>query len=372
MLPGRRPLWALAYTVGASLAIASCATSQAPAAASPTPPSPATASPTMTPSPAPPDGGAPAATPSPEGPNRLRETPVEPGSPRGQPGNYSAQFQSGGRLRTYLLHVPPAVNEGRPLPLVVALHGGGGTGRQTDGLMLLTPVADREGFLVVFPDGVGRIWNDGRTDVRSRATNEMVDDVGFLTAVVDEVAKVVRVDPRRTYATGISNGAMMAGRLACEAADRFAAVGLVAGTGPANLEQWCAPRRPVPIIDFHGTDDPLVPYGGGPIRGLLPGLTRGAVIGVDGLKALWLRNNRSSPTPDEARLPASPGFGITRQAYRSADGADVVFYRIEGGGHTRPGGRQYLPESLVGRTNRDINASEIIWKFFAAHPMPSG
>jgi polyhydroxybutyrate depolymerase len=289
-------------------------------------------------------------------------------------GNYRWSLMHDGRERRYIVHVPEGLEAGRPVPLVLALHGGGGSGDRTDDLMKLTPVADRERFLVAFPDGIGKNWNDGRDDSVSEAHEQHIDDVGFLRALIDELASKLPVDPQRVYATGVSNGAMMSGRLACELSDRIAAVGLVVGTGPVGLSDTCQPSRPVPIIAFHGTRDPFVPYNGGTIPALLPWKDRGRVIGAPELKSIWLRLNGCSPVATFTELPdidPSDGTQIVREAYGSCRaGADVVFHRVEGGGHTWPGGRQYLPERWVGKTNRDISASEVIWRFFSEHPLP--
>jgi len=288
-------------------------------------------------------------------------------------GNYSAHLSFGGRNRHYIVHVPPGVQAGAKVPVVFALHGGGGSASTTDDLMKLTPVSDKEGFIVVFPDGVGHGWNDGRPDAGTDAVDNKVDDVGFLRALVDEVSRVLPVDRQRVYATGISNGAMMSGWLACNAADVFAAVALVAGTGPAALGSLCRPSRPVSVLAFNGTEDPLVKYNGGTVPNLLPWRNNGRTIAVAGLRGFWVANDRCQGQPTTQQLPdldTGDGSRVTVETWdRCAAGSSITFYRIDGGGHTWPGGRQYLPERLVGHTNRDLNASEVIWRFFAEHTL---
>src|SRR3990172_834937 len=175
---------------------------------------------------------------------RLSKTEVTPGPVSPQAGTYLATIDHGGRVRRYLLHVPPAAKDLQPLPLVVLLHGGGGPGDRIDDLTGMIAIADREGFLVALPDGVDKNWNDGRDDVRSTAHRENVDDVGFIRAMIDDVAAKTPVEARRVYAAGISNGAMMSSRLACEASDLIAAVGLVVGTAPEGFEETCRPLLP--------------------------------------------------------------------------------------------------------------------------------
>ena len=306
--------------------------------------------------------------------HRLERTQARRQEPAPAAGNYRWTLEHDGRERTYIVHVPGGFEPGKAAPLVLALHGGGGSGDRTDDLMKLTPVADREHFVVAFPDGIGHNWNDGRKDGGSEAHEKDIDDVGFLRGLIDELSSKLPIDPKRVYAMGISNGAMMSGRLACDLSDRIAAVGLVAGSGPVGLGEMCKPVRPVPFLAFNGTKDRLVPYNGGTIPALLPWRDHGTVISVAELKSVWLNDNGCSPTPVVTELPDTDtrdDTRVIREAYGSCKaGADVVFYRVEGGGHTWPGGRQYLPERWVGKTNRDVSASDVIWRFFSEHPMP--
>ncbi len=299
---------------------------------------------------------------------------MTPGPVLSRQGTYSVSLQHDGRSRRYLLHVPPAGASDGPLPLVIALHGGGGDADRMDDLVKITPLADREGFLVAFPDAVDKNWNDGRAGVRSTAAKENIDDVGFVRSVVDDIASKLPIDRRRVYATGISNGAFMSNRLACEAADLVAAVGLVAGTAPDGFEATCRPSRPVPVIAFLSTRDPLVPYEGGEVTAILPFLKRGRVVSAHALRDFWVRRNgcsagaQRSETPD--RTTADNSTAVRESFGSCADGAEVILYRMEGAGHTWPGGKQYLSPWLIGTTNRDIGATALIWEFFAAHPMP--
>jgi polyhydroxybutyrate depolymerase len=304
---------------------------------------------------------------------RLEPAPITAGPVSVNTGTYEVEIESGGRRRTYLLHVPPGL-DGAPRALVIALHGGGGRAKQMDDLTHFTSIADREGFLLAFPDGVDKNWNDGRPDVGSKAQQENVDDVGFISALIDDVAAKLPLDPARVYATGISNGAIMSTRLACELAGRIAAVGLVVGTAPQGFESTCAPGRPVPVIAFLSRDDPLVPFEGGEVTGFFGLVKRGKVVGMRELQDFWLRNNGCPSPPTTEQLPdvtTSDNSTVTRDTARGcAGGGDVVFYILDGAGHTWPGGKQYLTPWLVGTTDRDIDASELIWQFFAAHPKP--
>jgi polyhydroxybutyrate depolymerase len=275
------------------------------------------------------------------------------------------ELRSGGVARTYRVHVPPAYDGSRPLPLLLAFHGGGGQGRSMPRLTGLSDRADRRGFLVVYPDGLGRAWNDGR---EGRTT----DDVRFVADLLDVLSASYKIDPKRVYATGISNGGLFSQRLACELSDRIAAIGSVAATMPEDLAPACRPSRAVPVVFFMGTDDPLVPYGGGEIRLFLR--SRGRVLSAADAVKLWIgRDGCPEAVHDSTWIDEAPGDGtrVHRESYGPCrDGSEVVLYSIEGGGHTWPGGVQYLPEMFVGKTSRDIDASSLLLDFFTAHPMP--
>jgi polyhydroxybutyrate depolymerase len=273
--------------------------------------------------------------------------------------------------RTYLLHVPSPRPPGT-LPLVIILHGGGGHGK---GMVRLTrgeldALADREGFLVAYPDGLHKRWNDGRGAEVSRTHRENTDDFGFLAALIDRLRTEEDADPARVYAAGISNGGMMACRLGCELAGSIAAIGIVAASMPKMLEATCAPARAVPVIFLCGTDDPLVPFGGGPVK--VGRQNRGEVLGARAAAAKWavLDGCPAAPSAPEALPDVDPqdGTRVSRETWGPGrDGAEVVLYTIEHGGHTWPGGRPYLPKFIVGRVSRDLDANAVLWAFFKRH-----
>lgn len=281
---------------------------------------------------------------------------------------------AGGLTRTYLVHLPASYEAGRASPLVLVFHGGGGRSAGVDRLTGLNALADREGFIVVYPEAVDRQWNDGR---RARAVSG-VDDLAFVETLLITLAQKYNIDRSRVYACGISNGGFFAEYLALKMPDRLAAVGAVAATVPADLRA-VGSGRPVPIVFFIGREDPLVPFKGGPIglkrKGPLSGLRkpqdRGEVIPASESIEYWIRNNRAASAPSVKLLPDSAprdGTRVTAELYAGGpSGADVLAYMISGGGHTWPGGRQYLPEAVIGRTSRDIDASALLWDFFRKH-----
>lgn len=262
---------------------------------------------------------------------------------------------SSGIEREYVLYVPKSYHRAKPAPLVITLHGAGVSPRQQMEMSEWNEVADREGFLVVYPSGTTgggpRVW-------RMRGADE-TRDVRFISDLIDEIQKSYSIDPRRIYANGLSNGGGMSFILSCRLPGRIAAVGLV---GAAQLAPWssCADEHAVPMIDFHGTADPMAPYDGGTswvVPSPLPSVPRWA--------ANWARRNHCASPPIDTPVN---GEVMRREYTHCTDDASVVLYTIRGGGHTWPGG-QPLPEWFAGRTSTSIDATREMWSFFKAHPL---
>jgi len=268
----------------------------------------------------------------------------------------------GGLTRTYQIHLPRARPQGA-LPLVVLLHGRMGTGEGMARLSGFDSVADRAGILVAYPDGYRRSWADGR--LGTPADRNGVDDVAFIQAMLADIADRYRVDRGRIYVAGMSNGGFMTERLACAMSDRLAAVGVVAATLSDSLSVRCAPARPISIMLINGTKDPLVPYEGGELSG-----DRGTALSVAKSVAFWAKSNRCpGKASDQLGTDfARDGTRIVQSSYSTcADGTEVVAVRVEEGGHTWPGGEQYLPPALIGKTTRNLSASSALWDFFSRH-----
>lgn len=267
------------------------------------------------------------------------------------------KIQSGGRTRTFDVHLPKTYDGKTAVPLVVSLHGRHGQGKDQAKLTGFDEVADRHGFIVVYPDGVGKSWN--ALHGTGEAEELGVDDVAFIGDLIDDLSKRYRIDPRRIYATGMSNGGAFAHRLGCELSGRLAAIATVAGQMAPRLAKQCEPAVPVAVIDFHGTRDRIVSYDGGETGG------GGDLLSAPDTVEVWRTLNGCDDSSKET-------FSKGKLSCRSFTDcrAPVVLCTAEGAGHTWPGGYQYLPRILVGRTNQDAEASEMIWQFFVDNPKP--
>ncbi len=268
-----------------------------------------------------------------------------------------------GRERSYILHTPPDYDGTSPIPVVLVFHGGGGSAAGAVTMTGFNDLADQFGFLAVYPNGTGRLddklltWNGGTCC--GYAQRQGVDDVGFTRAVIADLQTIAAVDTQRIYVTGMSNGGIMAYRLACEASDLIAAIGPVAGT--QNFAP-CAPQSPVSVIHFHGADDTRLPYAGGHGPDSLVDVDFASV--ADSID-FWVNFNGCDPAPQ------TNSFADVR--YESYGGCvedtAVDLYAIIGGKHAWPGSPG--PGWPGGdEPTTTISASQIIWKFFAAHPKP--
>jgi len=279
-------------------------------------------------------------------------------------GDRTGHLRVGGRTRTYLVHTPPGGGAG--LPVVLAFHGGGGTGAGMARISHLDAVADQHHFLAVYPQGYDNSWAGGKGDTPADVAG--IDDVAFVRALIDQLAADQHIDRTRVFATGLSSGGFMSQRLGCELSDRIAGIAPVAATLLTNLAPTCNPPHPMPVLEIQVTADPLVPYDGGHVRGRGPG-GYPALSAPDSV-AHWARVNGCPAVPLTAALPAlvRDGTQVRTDTYRPCRGAPVVLYTVVGGGHTWPGGEQYLPVRVVGRTTHQFDASETMWRFFASLP----
>jgi polyhydroxybutyrate depolymerase len=286
--------------------------------------------------------------------------------PSGKPGDFTKTVTVAGVTRTYLLHVPASYSNALASPVVLLFHGGQGSAA-TIGAITSTSgggfsaLADQKNFIVIYPDSVSGTWDDGRATITNRT-----NDVAFTAAALDAVALDYKIDSKRVFAAGISNGGMMTLRLACELSNRLAAVATVAANMPSDIQAGCNPAQAVPVAMFSGDADPLMPYSGGTVGGVFTG---GSVISATATAAFWATKNAAtlSATTALANTDTIDGTTTDLLSYTSAGGGEVAFYRINGGGHTWPGGTQYASALLIGKVAKDFSANEAIWAFFARH-----
>jgi len=268
----------------------------------------------------------------------------------------NGSFVSSGEKRDYLLYVPKSYDRSRPTPLVISMHGAGLWGAAQMETSQWNNLADSHGFIVVYPSGIGgkgvRIW-------RAEPGPGLMKDVRFISELIDTLKVSYNIDPARIYANGLSNGGGMSFVLSCTLSDRIAAVGMVAAAQTLPWT-WCTDARAVPMIAFHGTADPEVPYNGGSSW-----VSPRPFPNVPRWVANWARRNRCGANPIESTVASD----VTRRVYTNcADDAAVVLYTVQGGGHTWPGGTP-LPKWFVGRTTRSIDATSLMWSFFGEHPL---
>ncbi len=266
----------------------------------------------------------------------------------------------GDLTRNYLLYVPASVKND-PVPLVLVFHGGGGHAGNMPRFTGFDELADREGFVVAYPDGLNKSWSD---------TRELspADDVGFIRTLIAHLQKTLPIDPKRIYATGISAGGFFSQRLACDLTDKIAAIASVAATMPEPLVPVCKPSRPISVLFMHGTADPIVHIDGGAIL-----RDRGRNVSLAEATSFWRNFDATSSKPDTKDWPdkARDGTTVHRDIYSDGkQSTEVVVYTVNGGGHTWPDGMQYLPKLIVGKVTHNLNGTQVIWEFFQHHHMP--
>lgn len=281
------------------------------------------------------------------------------------PGDHTRTITVDQRERSYLVHVPPKYDPKKPTPVVLIFHGAGTNVLITVPFTGLSKKSNEAGFIAVYPNGTGvgifLTWNAGGW--QGKMAENRADDVKYVAKLLDDLGTVLNVDPKRVYATGISNGGMMCYRLAAELSDRIAAIAPVAGT--MAIEE-AKPTRPVPVMHFHGTADNVVPFDG-PNNGTPKLLT---FKSVEETIAIWRKIGECPEEPMIADFPDKEDDGTTvkQKTYGPGkDATEVVLIEIQGGGHTWPGQRP--PTSLIGKSTKDISANDLMWAFFEKHPM---
>jgi polyhydroxybutyrate depolymerase len=267
--------------------------------------------------------------------------------------------------RSYYIVRPDKAIHADPAPLVLVLHGGGrGLGDRIAQNSGFADVAVPDGAIVVFPNGLDGHWNDGRGQALGRRKVRYVDDVAFLSRLIEHLLATENVNPARVYMVGVSNGGMMAHTFACDAAEKVTAIATVIANMPEPVLVSCYPQQPVAVMMINGTQDKLIPYQGGAVR--LLGMRAGTVASTQESIRFWARENGCAPVPEVSRhkalAPDDPDVMPRQENYQSCQMATRL-WMLEGGGHSWPGAARAFPKILVGPHVKSFPATGMIWDF---------
>jgi len=265
--------------------------------------------------------------------------------------------------RTFHFYSPDNLPADKTYPLVIVLHGGKGMGQNMVRFTKFDDLADRDSFLVVYPDGWKRQWNDHRTGEDLPFEK---DDVKFLSSLIDYLVQKHHADSTRVFVTGISNGAIMSLFLVQEIPQKIRAIAAVCGSIPENYFSTYHISKPISVLMINGTQDPLIHYEGGPVG--KSGWERGATTSVDSAVQKILAINQCSKRDSVFRFPdinIKDDCTAEKMIWKCGEN-NVEFIKIKGGGHTWPGGLQYLPKYMIGTVCKDFNATSEIWNFFSS------
>lgn len=256
-----------------------------------------------------------------------------------------------GIQRTYILYVPQAYNASTPTPLVLNFHGYTSNALEQINYGDFRPMADRDGFLMVAPQGT--VDGAGNTHFNVGWGTSTVDDIGFINALLDALSAQYTINQDRIYSTGMSNGGFMSYKLACELSDRIAAIASVTGSMTLGTIDSCNPLHPIPILEIHGTSDGTVNYNGSNFATSIPDVL-----------SYWSNYNNTDAVPSVTSIPdtnTTDGSTVEHLIYSNGDNnVKVEHFKVIGGGHTWPG-------TSYGPANQDIDASEEIWEFFSRY-----
>jgi polyhydroxybutyrate depolymerase len=258
-----------------------------------------------------------------------------------------------GEKRSYLLHVPPSYSDATETPLMIALHGGVGSAKNIEEQSGLAEFSDEKGFILCSPNGINRTWNAGWCC--GKAQEKEIDDVGFISKLIDQLKTEYNIDANRVYITGMSNGAMMSYRLACELSTEIAAIATVAG---GMVMDQCEPSSSVSIIHFHSYEDSNIPH----LGGVGDGISDHYNAPLDSIREFW---SQQLECPIYTEIDLSTEVDI-KMASGCLDSNEVVYYYTTDGGHSWPGGR--APTRNGDAPSEALNANEVMWEFFMKHP----
>ena len=259
--------------------------------------------------------------------------------------------------REFITYLPDGISAADKPPVIISLHGRLGTAIGQMKFADFRPIADRDRVIIVCPQGIERSWNDGRG---TPANSKGVNDVKFIDELITYIVNTYHADPARIYVTGMSNGGFMSSRLACELNNRIAAIAVVGASMDQDMSYQL--NQPMPVMYIQGTKDPLVPFTGG----VMKKGAGGRIYGHEDLLRKWAAIDHCNSEPLTTNLPVlvSDGTNVVKEEYTNNSGLKVIGYTIVDGGHTWPGGSQYLPKFMIGPVTKNLNACDQIWKFF--------
>lgn len=273
-----------------------------------------------------------------------------------------------GRRRTYSVRVPPGYDGQTPAPLMLTLHGAGGRGEITEQYTDFSALAGAAGMFVVYPDAIDRMWSLGSEERRLRLQPGYVDDVAFINQLLGQLHASYAIDTGRIYATGLSLGGVFCYTLAAGLPGGLRAIAPVAGTLPVGMAEQLVRRKPVPALVINGDADPIVHWDTNPLLTKISGLPLYSVAETLDVLRRW---HGCAEQPEVSDIPLGERWNTTsvrHEVYRRPDGsAPLEFYVVQGGGHTWPGAERGLPARVVGLTNYDLRASDVIVEFFRRH-----
>lgn len=285
--------------------------------------------------------------------------------------NINKKILVDGLSRNYIIHLPPAFNNMQKLPVIFALHGGGGTAQGAIDFYNLEPLADKNNFIIVYPDAINKAWNIPGIMSRVKRLDTLVDDAHFISVLLDTLITNYKADDKKIYCTGISRGAMFCYYLADTLNDRIAAIAPVCGSISKTLAAAYSFKKPIPVLIINGTADPLVSYNGGygRMNGRNEGNEDADMLPTEDLVNKIVALDNCNSEPKIFSLPnnnLNDGCTETESIY-NCNKIKVDFIKIENGGHTWAGGTQYLPKFLIGRLCEDFSASQKIFDFFISN-----
>ena len=283
------------------------------------------------------------------------------------PGPKDVQIGHDNYIRNVTYHVPKKLRK-RRRSLVLCLHGADDSPESFERITRrgFNKLSEYNNFIVAYPEALNKFWNDAREDSISLSHYENVDDVGFIEKVIEYAIDSFRVEPARIFVTGLSDGGLMTMRLACEIPVRFRGFATVAASLSLDQLVECKADTAISLIAINGTRDPILPYEGGQIT--IDNELKGSVLPIEDAIEFWLNESKCEEKSVTKDIPNIDMFDETRSeriSYTNCKyGNKIVLVRVNNGGHTWPGGRQYEGQRNIGKTAKDFDASKEIWRFF--------